>query len=98
MYIFELQDILFAIKSIKSPTNQFNISNFITYNSTNARSGACNKLLIPPHLNNVARHSYFHYLPSLWNAVSIMDLNTSFDILKPKLKLFLRNHFLTNFD
>ena len=30
MYTFELQDILFAIKSLKSPTNQFNIQNFIT--------------------------------------------------------------------
>ena len=27
MYMFELQDPLFAIKSIKSPTNQFNIIN-----------------------------------------------------------------------
>ena len=31
MYIRELQDILFAIKSL---TNQFNIKNFITFNSS----------------------------------------------------------------
>jgi len=31
MYILELQDILFAIKSL---TNQFNIKNFITFNSS----------------------------------------------------------------
>ena len=48
MYIFELQDILFTIKSIKLQTNQFNIS--ITFSSTNTRSGASNKLLLPQHL------------------------------------------------
>ena len=47
MYIFELQDILFAIKSIKSPTNQYKINNYITFNSTNTRSGSSNKLLLP---------------------------------------------------
>ena len=72
MYIFELQDILFAIKSIKSPTNQFNINNYITFNSTNTRSGSSNKLLLPQHFNNISRHSYFHRLPSLWNAIPIL--------------------------
>ena len=98
IYIFELQDILFAIKSLKSPTYQFNINNFISFNSSTTRAGASNKLLIPQHLNNTARHSYFHRLPSLWNAMPIMDINTSYSTLKSKLKSFLWNHFLTNFD
>ena len=98
MYIFELQDILFAIKSLKSPTNQFNINNYITFNSSTTRSGASNKLVIPQHLNNTARHSYFHRLPSLWNAMPIIDINTSYTTLKSKLKSFLWNYFLTTFD
>ena len=98
MYIFELQDILFAIKSIKSPTDQFNINNYITFNSTNTRSGSSNKLLLPQHLNNISRHSYFHRLPSLWNAIPILDLNMSVCWLKSKLKSYLWDHFLTNFD
>ena len=88
MYIFE-QDILFAIKSIKSPTNRFNINNYITFNSTNTRSGSNNKLLLPQHLNNISRHSYFHHLPSLWNAIPILDLNMSVCLLKSKLKSYL---------
>ena len=36
--LFELQDILFAVKSIKTPTNQFCITNYITFSSTNTRS------------------------------------------------------------
>ena len=33
MYFFELQDILFAIKSLKLPTKQFNITNYISFSS-----------------------------------------------------------------
>ena len=77
MYIFELQDVLFTIKSLKSPTNEFNFNNYISLNSSTTRSGVSNKLLIPQHLNNTAQHSYFNWLPPLWNAMPIMDINLS---------------------
>jgi len=98
MCIFELQDILFAIKSLKSTISQLNINNYISFNTSSTRSGASNKLLIPQHLNNTTRNSYFHRLPSLWNAMPIMDINLSYITLKHKLKSFLWNHFLTNFN
>ena len=97
MYLFELQDILFAIKSIKVQTKQFNIYNYVNFSSATARSGSSNKMIIPHHLNNVSRHSYFHRLPSLWNALPFFDLDLPFAQLKSKLKTFLWNHFLTNF-
>ena len=98
MYLFELQDILFAIKSIKTPTIQFNITNYISFNSASTRSGVNNKLIPPHHLNNTSRHSYFHRLLSLWNAMPVFDLNMSFITLKLKLKKYLWEHFLNNFD
>lgn len=98
MYLFELQDILFAIKAIKNPTNQFNITNHIKFSSANTRSGANNKLVHPHHLNNMSRHTYFHRLPLLWNAMPTLDLNLSFPVIKYKVKQYLWNHFLTNFD
>ena len=82
MYLFELQDILFAVKSIKTPTNQFSITNYIEFSSSNTRSGASNKLIHLRHLNNTSRHSYFHRLPSLWNAMPIIDRNLSFATIK----------------
>ena len=96
MYISKQQDILFAIQSLKFPTNHnhFNINNVISFNSSTTRSGASYKLLIPQHLNNTAQHSYFHHLPSLWNAMPIMDMNLSYVTLKYKLKIFLWNHFI----
>ena len=42
MYLFELHDILFVIKSIKTPTIQFNIINYINFSSPHTRSGANN--------------------------------------------------------
>ena len=55
MYLFELQDILFAVKSVKTPTS---ITNCITFSSTNTRSSINNKLIHLRHLNNVFCHSY----------------------------------------
>ena len=82
MYLFELHDILFAIKSLKSPTIQFNITNYINFKPANTRSGTSNKLIPTHHLNNLSGHSYFHRLPSLWNAMPVIDLNMSFARLK----------------
>ena len=96
MYLFEIQDILFAIKSLKIPTKQFNITNYISFNSTRTRSGTSNKLTHLRHLNNLSRHSYFHRLPGLWNAIPIIDLNQSFEVIKSKLKIHFWNHFVGN--
>ena len=52
-----LQDILFAVKSIKTPTEQFSITNYIEFSSSNTRSGTSNKLIHPCHLNNTSCHS-----------------------------------------
>ena len=45
MYLFEIQDILFAIKSIKTLSSHFDITNYIVFSSANTRSGASNKLI-----------------------------------------------------
>ena len=50
MYFFELQDVLFAIKSLKLPTKQFNNTNYISFSSTSTRLGTSNKLVHPPPL------------------------------------------------
>ena len=98
MYLFELHDILFAIKSIKTPTIQFKITNYINFSSASIRSGANNKLILPHHLNNSSRHSYFHRLPSLWNSMPIFGLDMTFNKLKSKLEQYLCEHFLNRFD
>ena len=98
MYLLELYDILFVNKFIKTPIAKFNITSYINFNSTSSRSGANNKLIPPRHLNNISQHSYFHRLPSLWNAMPVFDLNMSFNILKSKLKKHSWEHFLNHYD
>ena len=93
MYLFELQDMLFAIKSIKMQSSQFAITNYINFNSASTRSGANNKLILPRHLNNVSRHSYFQCSISVEHYAYLV----LFCVLKSKLKRFLWEHFLTNF-
>ena len=57
MYIFELFDIMFFIKSIKCPTNCFNIFKFISF-SNSPRSRGLN-LHHNPSNTNKQQHFYF---------------------------------------
>ena len=64
MYIFELSDIMFFIKSIKCPTNSFNIFNFISFSNSRGL-----KLHHNPSNTNKQRHFYFVRICRLWNAL-----------------------------
>ena len=97
MYIFELLDILFFIKSFKSPNSSFNISHYITFNNTSTRSGG-KKLIHTTSNNLIQANSYFCRISRLLNALPIIDLACSPTTLKNKLFSFLWNHFLLNFD
>ena len=44
MYLFELYDIIFVIKSLKNPTIPFNIYNYIQFHSSSSRLSHANKL------------------------------------------------------
>ena len=74
-----------------------NFNNILT-TSHNNRSSASNKLIHPHHVNKVSHHSYFHRLPALWNTMPIIDLNWLFTVIKTRLKSYLWNHFLYNFN
>ena len=54
MYLFELQHILFATKSIKTLTIQLNIINYINFSSASTRSVVNNKLIPPYQFNNTS--------------------------------------------
>ena len=86
MYLFELQDILFAIKSFKIQTKQLNIYNYTNFSFATTRSGTSDKMIIRYPLNIISRHSYFHRLSALWNALPIFSLDVPFAQLKSKLK------------
>jgi len=91
MYVYEIADILFYIKSLKQPSDKFNVLNHVDF--TTRSSGI--KLYPRIASTNYIMNSYFYRLPRLWSSLPIIDLSQSLDVIKSKLKNFLWNHFLT---
>ena len=65
MYFFELQDIMFVVKSLKFPTSNFNIRDYISFGTTNTRLSSGHKLLHIHHTSNMNRYFFFHHIPCL---------------------------------
>ena len=97
MYVYELSDILFFIKSIKSPNNSFDILNYVSFSRGATRSSGT-KLCHRVTDNCISLNSYFYRIPKLWNAFPEIDLTLSLNTIKKKLKTYLWNHFVHNFD
>ena len=98
MYQYEIADILFLIKSLKCPTNSFNINNHITFFTGSSRLAIAHKIRHTFSSNNSNRHSYFNRIPRLWNALPVINLNQSMNIIKRLLKTYMTNHFLANYN
>ena len=99
MMILEINDILFFVKSLKEPTDHFDISRFLTFCSGCTTRLASNLKLKHGLVttNNSTRNFYFNCLPYLWNSLPPIDISQS---LSTKMKLYkhLWNHFTANFD
>ena len=98
MYFLELNDILFFIKSLKSPTLAFNIHDYVTFNISTTRSGSFNKLIHNFASTNHTRHFYFNRITRLWNSLPVIDLNLSTSTIKSKLYHYFWTHFVQQFD
>ena len=57
MYIFEFTDIVFAIKSFKAPSSNFDITKYLPFTALSTGSAAQGKLKHISMPNNKARHS-----------------------------------------
>ena len=75
MYLLDLSGILFFIKSIKLPSDNFNVLHFVSFSSSNTRSSSHNKLNHNYSRSNKIRNSYFVRLLRLWNSLPPIDLN-----------------------
>ena len=99
MYIFELVDIMFFIKSLKAPTSNFNITDYVTFSRCTTRSSFGLKLIHNFTSNNKMRSFYFNRLPQLWNSLPIIDLHLPINTIKGQLKqYYLWRHFMNNFN
>ena len=98
MMTFELDDIIFFTRSLKSSHPGFNILDFVTFVTSKTRSSSFNKLKHTFCRSSLSRHFYFNRLPRLWNSLPSIDLDQSLDTIKCKLKQFFWNHFLNHFN
>ena len=70
----ELYDIIFFLKSVKSPSPSFDILDYIHFSvSSGTRSSSNNKLLHPLASTTSSSNFYFNRLPRLWNSLPSID-------------------------
>ena len=98
MMTYKINDLVFFLKCLRSPTESLNILNFITFSSSSTRSSFNSKLIYSHSNNNTSRHFFFNHLPRLWNHLPSLDLSLPFASIIMSLKSFFWSHFLQNFD
>ena len=97
MYVLDICDIIFFIKSLKAP----HLMSLIILNSlqeTHDQDLASYKLQHISDTKVSSSNFYFNRLPRIWNVLPIIDYNLSLPTIKYKLTKFLWNHFELNFD
>ena len=98
MFLYELFDVLFFVKSIKFPDSSFMVENYVSFSSLPTRSGSTAKLVHRYSSTSLSRHSYFYRLVRIWNSLPPLDLSLSFSSLKLQIKQHFWNIFLSHFD
>ena len=99
MQLEQLYDILLFIKSLKYPSESFNILDFVSCSGF-SRSAAHLKLQLSPanRSTNRIRHFYFSRLPRLWNYLPTINLEKSVMSIKSDITAFFWSRFQQTFD
>ena len=98
MYIYELNDLMFLIKSLNTPTDNFDIRNHIFFTTNSTRSGSHFKLCHSRSVTITQHHFYFNRIVRLWNYLPVIDLSSPHYVIKQKLTKHLWDHFTVNFN
>ena len=98
MMTFELQDVLFFIKSFKEPSTSFDIRNFIQFSSSRTRSATYLKMKYPFSTLISVKNFYFNRLPRLWNSLPPIDLDQPLLSIKKSLRTYFWNAFTSKFN
>ena len=72
MYWYEIQDLLFLIKCLQNPPDNFNIYDCISFVSSNTRR---NQFMLQCNHTRTsrARHFYFNRVVKLWNSIQLQS-------------------------
>ena len=85
MYILELNELIFFIKSNFFPSKHFNVFKYVTFSSTNTRSSSKQKLI--HHCSSTSSHFHFYFIRivRLWNCLPYINLSLPFPLIKCQL-------------
>ena len=93
MMELEIADVMFLVKSLKFPSNHFNICDNLQFCSRPTR--ACHNLKLKHSLcrSNLERSFYFNRIPRLWNSLPPLSLHLSLSTIKSKLQRYFWDQF-----
>ena len=92
----EVQGLLFLVKCLLDAHDNFNVSDYICFSTTNTRSPTKNNLVHKFSRTNASRHFYFCKITRLWNAAPEIDLKY-YSSIKLQFNNFFWNNFRENF-
>ena len=98
MYTLDYYDLLFFVKSLKQPSDHFNILNYVAFSNSRTRSATAHKLRHNYSPNNKIRNSYFNRLPRLWNALPPINTELHLTTIKSTIYNYLWSHFTEHFN
>ena len=98
MMEFEIADIIFLIKAFKSPTDHFDINNFVQLSYHKTRASTYFKLKHSICHTTSHKNFYFNRIPCLWNSLPPIDITLSISTIKTKLRRHFWEKFMTSFD
>ena len=96
--VLELNDIIFFLKSLQSPSASFNILDYVSFCTSSTRSASKLQLTHALSAKNSSFHFYFNWLACLWNRLPAVHPNVSLSSAISQIKRFLWLHFTSNFN
>ena len=98
MYTYELNDLIFFVKSLKAPMDHFDIRRHIQFARNPTRSVTSSKLVHIKALQSSHHHFYFNRIVRLWNHLPEIDTSLSIHTIKNQIIAYLWNQFTTSFN
>ena len=95
----ELRDILFVIKCMQAPPDNFDIFQYVSFVSSSTRATSGGKLAYKYSRTNRGRHFFFNRVTRLWNSLAnIINLEQSFSTNRARLQNRYWDYFESSFD
>ena len=98
MMEYEIADIMFLVKCLKSSSDHFNICDFVEFCAHSTRGSSSLKLKHKLCRTHLDRNFYFNRIPRLWNSLPTLDINLPLPAIKSRSQQFFWDHFMSNFD